>query len=417
MKNRASILIVNRVYPPLRGATGRLMHDLARHFVKAGHKVTVLATHATRTTHSSRGPITISRIRDEGKPGAWGYLKSLWRMYRAIMVTPRHDVLITMSDPPMLYVAGQKAANRKNMSHVHWCQDFYPDLFPALGFDILPRVLDRAFSLSRKALSQTDCVIAISRCMQRHLVRVGIEQRKTAVIENWPDQELVSPSKKPAAPIPEAPLPHKQKLRDRRLYSDPAGQKFRVLYAGTLGRAHPTGIIIQAARILHRSHPDIEMVFAGTGPGYEALAKSRAQHGLDNIRLMPPQPRAALRSLMESGDVHLITMRDEAMGLLMPSKFYSALAAARPIIFAGPAECDIARLVSRHNAGRVVKPHDGKGLATAIALFRTESEVWFSAHEGAKAALTGRLPVDAFALWSSVVKKLYDAKSSKRSAK
>jgi len=416
-KDRPSILIVNRVYPPLRGSTGRMMHDLARHFVKAGHKVTILATSTGRSTAASRGNITIVRIRDHGKTGFWGYAKTLWRLYRAMLRMPRHDVLITMSDPPLLYVAGQRAAKIKRSAHAHWCQDLYPDLFSALKFDIPDGVLKRAYTVGYKALGQIDCIVAISRCMQRHLIRIGVDQRKTAVIENWPDQELVNPFAKAAAPPPEATLPHKKKLQERRLYTDPTGQKFRILYAGTLGRAHPTDVIIQAAKILQRAQPDIELVFAGTGPGFEALAAARASQGLDNIRLMPPQPRASLSALMESGDVHLVTMKDEAMGLLMPSKFYSALGAHRPVIFAGPAECDIARLVSRHNAGRVVRPDDGRGLATAIALFRTESEVWFAGQEGAKAALSGRLPSDAFALWSNVVKKLHDGKHPKRSSK
>lgn len=417
MKERASVLIVNRVYPPLRGATGRMMHDLARHFVKTGHKVTILATTPARSMATSRGNITIVRVKDRGKTGFWGYAQTLWRLYRAMLRMPRHDVIITMSDPPLLYVAGQRAAKQRKSAHAHWCQDLYPDLFPALGFDVPDRVLRRAFKTGHKALAQVDCVVAISRCMQRHLLRIGVDARHTTVIENWPDQELVNPFAKAAAPPPEIALPHKKKLQERRLYSDPAGQKFRVLYAGTLGRAHPVDAVIQAARILQRSQPDIELVFAGTGPGFEVLAHARAQFGLDNIRLMPPQPRASLRALMESGDVHLVTMKDEAMGMLMPSKFYSALGAARPVVFAGPPECDIARLIARHNCGRVVKAHDGKGLATAIALYRTDSEVWFAGQEGAKAALSGRLPSDAFALWSNVVKKLADAKRHKRTAR
>lgn len=416
MTARASILIVNRVYPPLRGATGRLMHDLARHFVKAGHRVTILST-AGKTSRTSRGPITIARLQGREKPGAWGYIAGLWRLYRAMIRLPRHDILITMSDPPMLYVAGMQAARKKKCAHVHWCQDLYPDLLPVLDFDVPPPVLKRAFDIGYRALKSCDCVVAISRCMQRHIVRGGVDMRRTAVIENWPDQELVAPLAKPAPAPEETPLPHADMLRDRRLYSDPAGQKFRVLYAGSLGRAHPVDAIVQAARILHRTQPDIELVFAGKGPGFDVLAQGRSQYGLDNIRLMPPQPRASLRALMESGDVHLVTMRDEAMGMLMPSKFYSGLAVQRPIVFAGPAECDIARLIARHGCGRVVKPHDGKGLATAIALFRTDPEAWFNAHEGAKAALAGRLPSEAFAAWSNVVKKLLNEQRSRRSSK
>lgn len=107
-----------------------------------------------------------------------------------------------------------------------------------------------------------------------------------------------------------------------------------MLYAGSIGRAHPVDAIVTAARILQKAQPDIELVFVGKGEGFEKLAAAIAQFALDNIRLVPPQP-AALKGLMESGDIHLVTMRDKSLGLLMPSKFYSALAAARPIVLQG----------------------------------------------------------------------------------
>ena len=56
-------MIVNRTYPPMRGATGRLLHDLARHFVKTGYRVTILTTTAGRAGISTRGPISIVRIK------------------------------------------------------------------------------------------------------------------------------------------------------------------------------------------------------------------------------------------------------------------------------------------------------------------------------------------------------------------
>jgi glycosyltransferase involved in cell wall biosynthesis len=417
---RASILIVNRVYPPLRGSTGRLMHDLARHFVKAGHTVTILSTTDGKASNAKRGAIAIQRVAGVNDPGFRGWLKGIWRLYRAMVKAPRHDVIITMSDPPMLYLAGHWAAKRSKSAHIHWCQDLYPDLFPVLGFPVPGYALGLAHRVGRKALAACACVIAISRDMQRHLVRTGLDIRKTAVIENWPDQELVAPLMPGASGpvVAQKELPDNKVLRDRRLYSDPSGQKFRVLYAGSIGRAHPIDAVIAAARILHKAQPDIELVFVGKGPGFEQLAQARAAHGLDNIRLMPPQPRAALKALMESGDVHLITMRDEALGLLLPSKFYAALGVQRPAVFAGPAESDIARLCTHYGCGRVVKPGDAKGLATAIALYRTDADAWFSAHEGAGRALKGRLPQEAFALWSNVVRKVWnDARRSDRSSR
>lgn len=396
----------------MRGATGRLLHDLARHFVKQGHRVTILTTTTGREGISARGPISIVRIKGVSTPNKRDWISGLWRLYKAMLASARHDVIVTLSDPPMLYVMGQRAAKKKNCAHIHWCQDLYPDLAPALGFNPPALLYKLAMALGRAALQAADRVVCISRCMQRHLVRTGVEIRRTSIIENWPDQELlVSVSETPKITA-KLDLPHKKSLRERRLYSDPAGQKFRVLYAGSIGRAHPVEALVEAAKILQKTQPDIELVFVGKGEGFEKLAQARATLALDNIRLMPPQPRAALKGLMESGDIHLVTMRDESLGLLLPSKFYAALAARRPVVFAGPAESDIAHLVAKYGCGRVVRPDDGKSMATAIALYRTESDAWFAAHDGTIEVLKGRLPEDAFASWSDVVRKVLNERSS-----
>ncbi len=411
MKPRPSILMVNRAYPPLRGATGRLMHDLARHLVKAGFNVTILATTEGKPTQSRRGAIGITRIAAANRRGFIGYGQTMLRLFRAMLAQDRHDIVITLSDPPMLYALGDVIARLRKSAHIHWCHDLYPDLFPVLDFPVPPGIVDLARAAGRRILNRASCVVAVSRCMQRHLSHTGIDLRRTAVIENWPDAELVQ-EKSADAGAGDRPvaatmaLPHTKNLRDRRLYSDPTGQKFRVLYAGSLGRAHPTECIIQAARILLKTQPDVELVFAGKGPGFDSLAELRAAGGLDNIRLMPPQPRASLRALMESGDIHLATMKDECLGLLLPSKVYAGLAVARPVVFAGPAESDVARIIARYGCGRVVRPDDGKALAAAITLYRTDSEAWFTAHEGATQAMKGRLPQEAFALWTNVVKKV-----------
>jgi hypothetical protein len=99
-------------------------------------------------------------------------------------------------------------------------------------------------------------------------------------------------------------------------------------------------------------------------------------------------------------------MRDDAAGMLLPCKFYSALAVHRPVVFAGPAECDIAKIIAKTGCGRIVKPGDAKSLATTIALYRSDADAWFSAQEGAKSAISGRTHKDAFAKWSDVVRPM-----------
>src|SRR5262249_35654055 len=130
--------------------------------------------------------------------------------------------------------------------------------------------------------------------------------------------------------------------------------KFRILYSGNLGRAHPVQTILDAATLLAGTNPEIEFVFVGDGPQFDRLAHERARRGLENIRFLPYQPASRLRELMESGDLHLISMSDRAAGLLVPCKLYSALAVGRPCILVGPAQSEVARIIEDFHAGTVV---------------------------------------------------------------
>ena len=131
--SKPSILLINRVYPPVRGATGRLLQDMANALEQSGWKVTILATD-TEPSFEAQANISIKRIKSAEKyKTAFGYILNWCRLLVTALKMPKHDVVLTLSDPPMLYVIGGFVSQFKGSAHVHWCQDLYPDLFRALG--------------------------------------------------------------------------------------------------------------------------------------------------------------------------------------------------------------------------------------------------------------------------------------------
>ena len=100
--------------------------------------------------------------------------------------------------------------------------------------------------------------------------------------------------------VPDNARPSEEQKRDDR-------PKFRVLYAGNLGRIHPIQSVVDAAQFL-KEHDDIELCFVGDGPNYDRLAKERDKRGLDNMRFLPYQPINRLRNVLQTGDVHMIAI-------------------------------------------------------------------------------------------------------------
>ena len=78
--------------------------------------------------------------------------------------------------------------------------------------------------------------------------------------------------------------------------------------------------------------------------------------GLSNVSFEPPVNRNELDSLLSAADVHLVTMRPECRGTVLPSKFYGIVAAGRPCIFVGPQEADLATLIRGKNLGVTCSP-------------------------------------------------------------
>ncbi len=388
---KPSVLLINRVYPPAKGASGRVLRDLAREMVRAGWVVTVLTTGDKSFTEKDGG-ITVNRVKAPLDPsGMISYGRVLFKLYRAAMKQPRHDLVITLTDPPLLVTIGRRFAKRKRCSHMHWCHDLYPDLFPSIGVKVPEFVLRALSKTARRSMNKSGRVIAVGRCMAKHLAHTGVETGRISVVPNWPDIELVDPNTKPRkndVRIKEnVPLarPTEHLLRDD-------SPRFRILYAGNIGRAHPMKAILEAAEHLS-IHPEIEFVFVGEGANHDRLAQERARRGLQNIKLLPYQPASCLKDLMESGDLHLISMRDDAAGLLVPCKFYSAIAAARPTIYVGPADTEVGRMIRDYGCGAIVPQGDGVTLAQAILYFRNDSDAWFSAQQGAEQAALESRPV------------------------
>ena len=149
--------------------TGRVLRDLARSFAREGWQVTVITTGPKALTERD-GAVRVIRLKGSEKPGGllgyfWIWLKILFTALRL----PATHLLVTMTDPPLLVLAGRIICALKKNRHIHWCQDLYPDLFPALDMRIPGFIVRALQKRTRRAMKKADKVIVIGRCMARHL--------------------------------------------------------------------------------------------------------------------------------------------------------------------------------------------------------------------------------------------------------
>src|SRR5215207_1521764 len=361
------LVILNQFFHPDHSATSQLMTDLAESLAGQGVEVTALAGRGRYDGGGGLPPREVYRgVRVErawatgfGKGRATGrladylsfYLGATWKL----LTLGRHDVVLVLTTPPLISLPALLVCRLRRMKLVALVQDVYPDVAVALGAlserGLATRLLD---ALNRLVLRNADRIIVLGECMRERIEEkagAGADGR-IDVIHNWADGEKI------------APLAHGEDNPFRR--EQDLGERFVVLFSGNFGRVNEFATVLDAARRL-RAREDVIFLFVGDGARASEIEDFARRESLSNVRMLPYQPRAALRHSLAAGDGHLVTLAEGLAGLSVPSKAYGILAAGRPVLFVGDPRSDVARLVEEHACGEVVPAGEGGRLAETIA--------------------------------------------------
>lgn len=362
MSSPVSVLFVNRVFPPAEGATGEILKELCDRLVGQGLAVTVLSvrTDPEQPLDETAGSLRLRRCasavqftRGSQVIRAISYASAYLAMSVNLVSLRRHDIIVFMTDPPMLACMGLLARLATRARLVHWAQDIYPEIAEELGVlkrgGLAARVLR---TLSTLALRRFDLVIPIGRCMRERLISRGLDEKLLTVLPNWADTKNIRPIESEASSFR-----NELGLTGKRV----------VMYSGNMGLGHSFDTMVSAIGKFATSHPDVVFLFTVTG-GQVAQVQSRIHElGLRNAMFHPLQPRDRLADTLGAGDVHLATMADSMAGLMVPSKVYGILAAGRPCILIGPCCSEAARVIETNRCGTVVDENDADGLIEALS--------------------------------------------------
>jgi colanic acid biosynthesis glycosyl transferase WcaI len=220
---------------------------------------------------------------------------------------------------------------------IHWCFDVYPDAAIAEGAVRANSFPVRALSRPMAAAYRRCELIAdLGPCMARRLATVAPGVR-CKTITPW---ALVEPE------VPPLPDPGTRRV----LFGDAA---LGLLYSGSFGRAHSFREFLDLARALRGSN--VGFCFAGRGNRADEL---RAAVTLDdtNIRFAGFAPEEELERRLAAGDCHLVSLRPEWTGTVVPSKFFGALAMGRAVVFAGSPQSAISQWIREFDVGWVLTP-------------------------------------------------------------
>jgi colanic acid biosynthesis glycosyl transferase WcaI len=403
-QSKKRLIFLNRFFYPDHSATSQILSDLAFHLAASDADVHVITSRQLYGSPRASLPkremvngVHVHRVATTGfgRAALWGrgidyasYYCSMWRCARAFV--GQGDVLIAKTDPPFTSVVAMWVALRANARLVNWLQDIYPEAAAELGVPFMRGAVGGTLGRLRDhSLQKAQVNVVVGHRMAQHIRSRAVPSDRVHVIPNWCDDERL------------CPLAHdKNPLRQEWGLEG----SFVVGYAGNLGRAHEFQTVLEAAERL-RKHPQIVFLFIGGGHLFDQLEQAVRQRGLDRMfRFIAYQSEDRLKNALNVADVHLISLRPELEGLIVPSKFYGIAAVGRPIISITASDGEIACLVRRHECGLVIEPGDGQALAEALIPLCDDPLRAAEMGKRARAMLDARFArKHAFARWESLL--------------
>ncbi len=289
-------------------------------------------------------------LRQASGPGR--LLNTAWMIGRwslaALSRRLRPDVVIIGTDPVLSLLAARFWRIFKPRTAIaHWCFDLYPEAAFADGM-LMPRSLfSRALKTAMKrAYAACDLICDIGACMRARILEYGPTARMVTLVP-WAIEES------------EVVLPVSRGERAA-LFGD---ARLALMYSGNFGRAHSYDDILELMRTLRGS--GVHLAFSARGNRMEAL-KSAITAADSNISFAPFAALDALRDRLSAADIHVVSLREEWTGTVVPSKFFGALAIGRPVLFCGSPECAVARWIEQYDIGWVLTPGKARQLAPRI---------------------------------------------------
>src|SRR5262249_34326285 len=109
--------------------------------------------------------------------------------------------------------------------------------------------------------------------------------------------------------------------------------------------------ILQLARLLRDQN--IRLVFSVRGNRERALRESVKQDD-PNVSFCDFAPAHRLERRLSAADIHVVSLRPEWTGMVVASKFVGAIAAGRPVLFAGSSASAVAKWIKEYELGWIL---------------------------------------------------------------
>lgn len=362
------ILIYSYNYHPEPIGIAPLMTELAEGLVARGHEVRVLTGMPNyperRIYEGYRGKLYATEMRN----GVRVQRCYVWVRPRPGLVTRmlldgsfvltsfvraigfwRPDVILLTSPPLPVSIPAALLGFLLRCPVILNLQDILPEAAVHTGLLKNQRAIALFEHLERFAYASATRISVIADGFVENLRSKQVPLAKMTLISNWVDVNFIRPLAKDNAFRAEHGL----------------NGSFVVSYSGNIALTQGMETTIEAARLL-ANYPQIRFIIVGEERALSKLQDYCQEREVENVLLLPFQPRERLPEMLAAADVGLIVQKSNVVGFNMPSKTQVLLASGRAIVASVPLHGTAARAVNKSQGGVVVPPESPQAMADAI---------------------------------------------------
>ena len=362
-----NILIIHQHYFPEMSGTARRAKELAEHFVKKNHKVSIITSfpreyrslpNQSFARVERLNGVDINRVKNifEVKKNVVLRMLSYFTFVivsikLGLRLAKKSDIIITIAPLSSGIIGGIIKAINKNYHHFD-VPDILPDLGIAAGMIKNKFLIYFLKKIEIWVYSQADSISTCTEGQKNNLEKKGVSKNKLSCIPDWIDDTFFKKNLK--------------KYKDEVTRMLKSTDKKLISFVGNIGALQNPVIFIEIMASLQADNMDeFQFLFIGDGIMLPKLKEDVKRIGLKNVEFVGRVKREYIPAYMHLSDILVANyLPNNYMDICIPGKLFEYAISNKPIIMGARGEAK--KLIEKYLLGIAVQPSDVAAFKKAI---------------------------------------------------
>jgi len=358
-KQLKNILMIHQHYFPEMTGTGRRTRELAEHFVKQGHVVTVVTSYPREfrsmpDIHCEPEEVlngvnvfrikTLFEVKNNVLLRMFSYLSFVIQSLKlAFKKSKECDIIISIA-PISSGIIGAILQKITRKHHHFDVPDILPDLGISAGMIKNQFLIYCMYKLEKWVYDNSKTISAITYGQLENINNKGVDKNKLYFIPDWIDDSFFN----------ENILKHKSKVSQESYFRD----KRIISFVGNIGALQNPDIFLETMILLSKENPEeFRFLFIGDGIMLPELKEKVEKLKINNVEFVGRLKRELIPAYMNLSDVLVANyLPNEYMDICIPGKLFEYTISRKPIIMGARGEAK--KMIEEYKLGLAVPPSD-----------------------------------------------------------